>query len=188
MRHWYCETVSGIGIGVLAKHTKLRRLSLFYKIYNDQSPLYLYNLILAKKPGNYPLRNVKEISTIKVKHSFFGNSFLPATITEWDDLDHLLRSAPSINVFKQNVLKFIRFGPNKVFNIYNSHGLKLLTRPRLGFDKTCMCGKDIKSTNHFLLQFSLFLNERQVLMNKIRNIDDSLTDKNENSLLYSSFW
>ena len=38
-------------------------------------------------------------------------------------------------------------------------------------DEICMCGKDIESTNHFLLQCSLFLNERQVLMNKIRDID-----------------
>ena len=123
-----------------------------------------------------------------MKHSFFGNSFFPATITEWNDLDHSLRNVPSINVFKQNVLKLIHLGANKVFNIYNPHGLKLLTSLRLGFDKTCMCGKDIKSTNHFLLQFSLFLKERQVFMNKIRDIGDSLIDKNENSLLYSSFW
>ena len=48
-----------------------------------------------------------------------------------------------------------------------------------------MCGKDVESTNHFLLQCSLFLNERQVLRNKIRDIDSSLTDQNENSLCYT---
>ena len=94
--------------------------------------MYLYNLIPAKTPGNYPLRNVKEIPTIKVKHRFFENSFFPATITEWNDLDYSLRNAPSINVFKKNILKFIRLGPNKVFNIYNPYGLKLLTRLHLG--------------------------------------------------------
>ena len=59
----------------LQNRRKLRRLSLFYKIYKDQSPLYLYNLILAKTSGNYPLRNVKEIPTIKVKHIFFEKNF-----------------------------------------------------------------------------------------------------------------
>ena len=34
--------------------------------------------------------------------------------------------------FKQNILKFIHLGPNKVFKIYNPHGLKLLKRLRLG--------------------------------------------------------
>ena len=121
-----------LGLESLRTRRKFRRLSLFYKIYNDQSPLYLYNLIPAKTPGNYPLRNIKEILTIKVKHKFFENSFFPATITEWNDLDYSLRYAPSINVFKKNILKFIRIGPNNVFNIYNPHGLKLLMRLRLG--------------------------------------------------------
>ena len=85
------------GLESLRNRRKLRRLSLFYKIYKDQSPLYLYNLIPAKTPGNYPLGNVKEIPTIKVKHRFFENSFF---------IDYSLRNAPSINVFKENILKF----------------------------------------------------------------------------------
>ena len=48
---------------------------------------------------------------------FFENSFFPATITEWNDLDYSLRNAPPVNAFKQNILKFIRLGPNKAFNI-----------------------------------------------------------------------
>ena len=48
-----------------------------------------------------------------------------------------------------------------------------------------MCGSNIESTNHFLLQCSLFLKERQVLMNINRDIDSSLEDQNENSLCYS---
>ena len=86
-----------LGLESLRNRRKLKRLSLFYKIYNDQPPLYLYNLISAKTPGNYPLRNVKEIPTIKVKHRFFEKNFFPATITEWN---YSLRSAPSINIFK----------------------------------------------------------------------------------------
>ena len=184
-----------LGLESLRNRRKLRRLSLFYKIYKDQSPLYLYNLIPAKTPGNYPLRNVKEIPTIKVKHRFFENSFFPATITEWNDLDYSLRNAPFINVFKENISKFIRL------NIYNPYGLKLLTRLRLGLshlrghkfnhnfsdclDEICMCGKDIESTDHFLLPYSLFRNEKQVLINKIRDIDCSLIDQNENSLCYT---
>ena len=136
-----------------------------------------------------------------MKHRFFENSFFPANITEWNDFNYSLHNAPSINVFKKDILKFICLSPNEVFNIYNLYGLKLLTRLCLGLshlrghkfnhnfsdclDEICMCGKDIESTNHFLLQYSLFLNERQVLMNKIRNIDSSLIDQNKNSLCYT---
>ena len=71
-------------------------------------------LQLQKKSGNYPLRNVTEISAIKVKHRFFENYFPPATITRWNDLDYSMRNASSINVFKKNILKVIRISPNKI--------------------------------------------------------------------------
>ena len=64
-----------LGLEPLQNRRKLRRLSLFYKIYNGQSPLYLYSLIPAKKLDDYLLRNVKEIPTIKVKHRFFESLF-----------------------------------------------------------------------------------------------------------------
>ena len=67
---------------------------------------------------------------IKVKQRFFKNSFFSATITEWKNRLSL-RNAPSINVSKQNILRFFRLSPNNVFTIYNPHGLKLLTRLRL---------------------------------------------------------
>ena len=88
-----------IGLEFLENIHKLRRLSLFYKMFKDQSQLYLYNLTPAKIPRNYPFRNVKEIPIIKLKHRFFESSFFPATVTEWNDLDYSLRKDPSINVF-----------------------------------------------------------------------------------------
>ena len=78
------------------------------------------------------MRNLTEIPAIKVKHGFVENSFFSATITEWNDLDYSLPNAPSINVFKQNISKFIHTSPNKILNIYNPHVIKLLTRLRLG--------------------------------------------------------
>ena len=103
-----------------------------------------------------------------------------------------MRNAPSIYVFKKNILKFIRLVPNKAFSIYNPNGLKLLTRLRLGLSHLrghklnhnfSDCLDEIQ--NLFLFQCSLFLKERQVLMNKIHDIDSSLIDQNENSLCYT---
>ena len=89
----------------------------------------------------------------------------------------------------------------EVFNIYNPHDLKLLSRLRLGLshlrghkfkhnfsdclNEICMCGKDMEFSNHFLLPYSLFLKERQVLMNETRDIDSSFIDQNENFLCYT---
>ena len=120
--------------------------------------------------------------------------FFPATVTEWNDLDYSLRKDPSINVFTHAQCSF-----HQCFHACAC--LKHLTRLCLGLshlrghkfehnfseclDEICMCGKDIKSTNHFLLHCSLCLKERQVLMDKIRDIDSSLIDQNENSLCYA---
>ena len=100
-----------------------------------------------------------------MKHRFFENSFFSATIIKWNNLDYSRCNAPSINAFKQIILKFIRLGPNNIIDIYNPYGLRLLTRLRLGLSclhghkfkhnfsdclhEICVCGKDIESSNHF---------------------------------------
>ena len=144
-----------LGSESLQNRSKLRKLSLFHKIYKDQSPLY--DLIPGKTPDNYPLKNIKEIPIIKVKYKFFEKKLFPATLTGWNDLEYSLCNAPSINAFKKNFSKFICLGPNNNCNIYSLHLLKLLTRLCLSFnhlrcqkfkynfsyclDKTCMCRK-----------------------------------------------
>ena len=59
-----------LGLVSLQNKRKLRRLSLFYKIYKEQSPFYIQDLIASKTPSKYLLRNVKEISMIKVRQVF----------------------------------------------------------------------------------------------------------------------
>ena len=63
---------------------------------------------------------------------FFKDSFLPAVISEWNSLNIDIWNSSSINVFKKELLKFIRPEPNSTYNINDTKGLKLLTRLRLG--------------------------------------------------------
>ena len=91
---------------------------------------------------------------------------------------------------------------NKIFwSLLASVLIKVLTSLRLGFshlrghkfnhnfsdclDEICICWEGIESTNPFLLQYSLFLKERQVLINKIRDTGSSIIDQNENSVCYT---
>ena len=39
---------------------------------------------------------------------FFKDSFFPAVISEWNSLDVNIRNSSSMNVFKKELLKFIR--------------------------------------------------------------------------------
>ena len=116
-------------------------------------------------------------------------------------ITYRLRNAPSISFFKQNILKFIRLGSNKVYNVHNPTEPKLLTSLHLGLshlrahkfshsfsdslDELCICGTNIESTNHFLLQYPLYLSERQTLTEKIRDVEISILDQNENCLCYT---
>ena len=67
-------------------------------------------------------------------------------------------------------------------------GFPIVTESLSWVDEVCMCGKDIKSTNHFLLQYFLYIKDREVLVNKVRDIDSSLIDQNENYLCYTIFY
>ena len=85
-------------------------------------------------------------------------------------------------------MQFTRPTPNRTFNCHNPIGIKLITRLRLGLNllrdhkfkhnfldslnPICYCGKDIETTVHYLLHFSIFWDERSIFLNNIRSIDE----------------
>ena len=92
-------------------------------------------------------------------------------------------------------MQFIRSSPNGIFDCHNPKGVKLLTRLRLGLshlpDHTlkhsfqdslnpiCNCGTDVETTTHYLLRCPLFSDERFILINNIRNIDNNILNLND---------
>ena len=111
---------------------------------------------------------------------------------EWNKLDLNIRNSESLSSFKSNVLKFIRPSKNSIFLCNNPKGIQLLTRLRLdsshfrdhkfkyNFQDTvnpiCNCGEDIETLCHYLLQCSLYVNERLALPNLIQGIDNSILE------------
>ena len=99
-------------------------------------------------------------------------------------------TSESVIAFKKQVLKFIRPSPNSTFNVHNPHGIKLLTRLRVGLshlrehkfrhnfqdslDPFCNCGRHIETTIHFFLSKSNHSNQKKALFEKISNIKGSL--------------
>ena len=83
---------------------------MFYKIYKNQSPFYLFNLI-PEKASSCATRNVDCIPLIEIKHNFFKNTFFPSAIIEWNKLDPAIRNAESLGIFEDNIHKFIRPTP-----------------------------------------------------------------------------
>ena len=83
---------------------------MFYKIYNNKSPFYLFNLIL-ETTSFYATRNVDFILLIKIKHNFFKNTFFSSAIIEWNKLDPTIQNAQCFGILESNILTFIRDPP-----------------------------------------------------------------------------
>ena len=58
----------------------------FYKILNEKSLSYLFDLI-PNLNRVYEIRYSNNIPAIYVKRDYFKNSFFPSTISEWNKLD-----------------------------------------------------------------------------------------------------
>ena len=119
-----------LGFQSLQQRRWHRKHCCLFKIINNQSPRYLFQLIPSLNT-KYFSRNSENISQLRTKHGFFRNSFFPSTIKEWNNLDPQIRKSKSISIFKSNILKFIRPKPN-VYYYHNPKGIKLWTRLRLG--------------------------------------------------------
>ena len=92
------------------------KLSLFYKIFKENKPVYLFNPI-PTKISNYNTKNTDKITLFRTKQNFSKNSYFSSTVIEFS---------------KKKLSKFIRPFPNSVFICNNCKGIKYLTRLRLG--------------------------------------------------------
>ena len=70
-----------LGLESLQLRRWYRKLGMFYKIYKNKSPQYLFKLI-PEKTHAYATRNVDNIPCFKIRHNFFKNSFFPSTVIE----------------------------------------------------------------------------------------------------------
>ena len=183
-----------LGLETLEKRRCYRKLCCFFKIFRNQCPQYLFNIIpTSVRP--YNTSNANDIPQFKVKHNFFQNSFSRSVVIEWSKLYQNIRHSENLFIFKKKLLKFIRPSRNSVFRCHNPKGIKLLTRLRVGLshlrehkfkhgfldslNPICSCGQNIETSTHFLLHCSNYSNERLTFLNIIRNIDSNILNKND---------
>ena len=152
---------------------------------------FLFNFSPTKR-NLYSVQNVLNIPIFVTNYNFLKNLFFPSTTIEWGKLDSDLKRAESLSVFKTNILTFIRPFPHSAYSCHNPKGLKLVTRLRLGLshlrehkfkhsfqdtiNSLCSCGLDIEPTEHFLLHYSHFVDERCSLLSTIGKINYKLLE------------
>ena len=177
-------------------------MCLLFKLRKNKHLSYLFDII-AKVLSTRPTRN-HNILLFNVKHEYFRNSFFPSTVIEWNKLDDNIQNLESVSTFKKQILKFIRPSPNSTFNVHNPHGIKLLTRLRVGLshlrehkfrhnfqdslDPFCNGGRHIETTIHFFLHCSNYSNQRKTLFEKIINIRRSLLNQNYSIIVETLFF
>ena len=86
-----------LGLESLQLRCWYRKVCLFYEVFKNEHPKYLFNLIPVRSTP-YATRTVGSIPLIKTKHNFFKNYFFPSAIIEWNNLDPNLRNSKSISV------------------------------------------------------------------------------------------
>ena len=162
-----------LGLASLKSRRWYRKLCLFFRL-KKRINIALTSLIWFPKSYQHGLS--KTITTFL--HLMFNMNtsetlFFSCTVIEWNKLDNNIWNSESVSAFKKQILKFIRPSPNSTFNVHNPHGIKLLTRLRVGLSHLrehkfrhnfqdslhpfCNCGRHIETTIHFFLHCSLFL-------------------------------
>ena len=100
-----------LGFESLQQRRWYRKLCCLFKIINNQSPSYLFQLIpspsylfqLIPSPNTrYFARNSENIPQLCTKHDFFKNSFFPSAIKEWNNLDIQVFASKQSHCFEAN--------------------------------------------------------------------------------------
>ena len=114
-----------LGFESLQQRRWFRKLCTFYRIYKNQSPSYLYNLIPLQTSSRIT-RSSNNIPCFYFKHNFFKNSFFPSVIIEWNNLDISIHNSNSLSNFKKSILQLIRPSSSSAYNCFNNKGIKIL--------------------------------------------------------------
>ena len=158
-------------------------MSLFYKIFNNLTPLYTKEHISPLHQLPYSLRNQDVIGKLGARTDIFQSNFYPNCISEWKKLDPEIRNIPPIVTFKSQLQSIIRPPAKSIFGIYDPIGLSHLSQIRVGLSKlnfhnfkhnfkdainpVCPTNDGIEETEHFSLLCPLFDNQRQHLLGGI---------------------
>ena len=96
-----------LGFESLADRPWFRRMCTFWKIVKGISPTYLQNYLPVIQHSRNPTRK-NLFSVIPSKTDYFGNSFFPNFVNQWNNLDPVIRNTLKISIFKKSLLKFIK--------------------------------------------------------------------------------
>ena len=160
-----------------------RRLIQFYKIQNNYTPNYLKSPIPPLRPHLFGIRSANVVRELRCRTKRYSGSFYPHSIKIWNDIGPHLREAPSLSIFKANILKLIRPPKREMFHLHDPIGVKRIFQLRVGLSPlrshkkkhnfrdtpsdACDCLNGYETSEHYLLKCRNFNNKRRDLMTSI---------------------
>ena len=159
------------GWETLANRRKNRKLTIFYKIHNKLCPPYLFiNWLppVTSDVNNYNLRNNQNYVPPRCRLRTSACSFIPSTVSLWNNLDISIRNSPTISLFENRVKGDIYKPPE----YYNEGSRKLnilhtrlrhqcsslnadLSRIHVINNYKCNCGASFEDAIHNFLECPL---------------------------------
>ena len=177
-----------LGWETLSNRRWYRRLCLFYKIVNNQTPQYLRDYIPDENEIQYNLRR-PTLFRAGISHTLrFSKSFFPFCIKAWNDLGPDIRNAPTISSFKKSLISNIRPIQKSLHGIVNRWESSIITRLRVHFSDLhehrfdhnfacespmCVCDLGVESTIHYFLHCRQYSLHRRNLLDKVSDIVDN---------------
>ncbi|MCW4344426.1 MAG: reverse transcriptase domain-containing protein [Candidatus Thiodiazotropha endolucinida] len=157
------------------------KLTLFYKMTHNLTPLYLSSMVPEpiSNVSRYNLRNSNNIRTVNTRTSQYYQSFLPSTIRSWNDLPAEVQQYNTLSSFRNHLNKDKAYVPQYFYT--GSRKAQILhTRLRthcssLNLDlfmknitdsPLCSCGS-IEDAQHFFFHCHKYQAQRNVLLNSI---------------------
>ncbi|SMN17477.1 hypothetical protein CRYPA_1947 [uncultured Candidatus Thioglobus sp.] len=183
-----------------------RKLQLCYNIQNGSTPSYLLDLIppTIQSTTIYPLRNGNDIIVPFCRLSLTRDSFVSATVREWNNLNLSVRNLDTLSKFKKAIRSSISmpiprhysYGPRKLNIILtqlrcNASFLNYdLCKVKILSNASCNCGAPCENSHHFFFDCDKYTDNREIIFNSLNwlpsniNIDVNLLTKGSDLLTY----
>ena len=159
-----------------------------YKIINNLAPDYLSQIIpnTTARRSSYVLRTSNNLTIPRCRLERYRLSFVPKTVSDWNNLPYDLRNSPTLSTFKVRLRKELFTNvPNKLFYVGKPIIVKYHTRLRLGLSPLrghlyshhiienstcCLCSSEAESTDHYFFHCPMFTLLRTQLFSSLINI------------------
>ena len=148
---------------------------------NNDAPVYLQNLVPRQPDHNYLLRHQHNYPIINSRTAMFQNTFLPRTITDWNQLDDETKLSGSVELFVYNLERDKVPSPkwyctgDRRLSISHAR-LRMLCSPlndhlysliHVVDSPKCACGYPRENNKHFFLECPLFSDERVEMVDSL---------------------